>query len=297
VVVEVYLGTNEAMRPVRIDEISMAEERGNTASVSAADEDDRAGRMRLQIECEIGRKRSACWGAFGARCVPKSSGYKPSVRALLKFGHGCMFEAMPDLRLPAAVEAFDSILKPRFARRRKDRSHPKQQASSNDLTNGVRVLMRALKNERIVELCVRGKTGLSLSTCEQLDDVGRTDRKTWPAGDNTPMHRNAGEDGKLSSSSQNQAFNGIERIELATSGCNLGKVPADRRRWSTGASSCIKNTPALEDATDGTPRKDWSNPLLEHRCADRIRSRVSQIADSKLAAQPQNLVFSRRSFG
>lgn len=84
------------MRPVRIDEKSMTEERSNAAIVSASDEDDRAGRMPLEIECEVGRKRAACWRAFGAYSVPKSSGREPSIRTLLKIGQASVFEAMPD---------------------------------------------------------------------------------------------------------------------------------------------------------------------------------------------------------
>src|SRR5436190_1342821 len=113
------------MKPMRIDEKSMTEERSNAAIVSASDEDDRAGRM------------------------PKSSGCEPSIGALLKIGQASVFEAMPDLGLPAAVEAFDSVLKPRLAWRRKNGSDPQQQASSYDLTDGVGILMRPLKNQRV----------------------------------------------------------------------------------------------------------------------------------------------------
>src|SRR4051812_33584901 len=118
------------MRPVRIDGKSMTEERSSAAIVSASDEDDHAGRMLLQIERLVGRQQAACWRAFGAGGVTKSSGGEPSVRALLKLGERGVFEAMPDLGLPAAVETFDGVLKARLAWRRKNGSDPEQQASS-----------------------------------------------------------------------------------------------------------------------------------------------------------------------
>jgi hypothetical protein len=154
---------------MRIDEKSMTEERSNAAIVSASDEDDRAGRMPLQIEREVGRKRVTCWRAFGACSVPKGSGCEPSVGVLLKVGQGSVSEAMPDLGLPAAVEAFDGVLKARLAWRRKHGSDPEQQASSYDLTDGVGILMRPLKNQRVVT-----------QEAPTLANDWRATRQRWP---------------------------------------------------------------------------------------------------------------------
>jgi len=280
------------MRPMRIDEKSMTKERSNAAVVSSSDEDDRAGRMSLQIEREVGRKRVTCWRAFGACSMPKSSGCEPSIGALLKIGQASVFEAMPDLGLPAAVEAFDSVLKTRFAWRSKHGSDAEQQASSYDLTDGVGVLMRPLKNERVVELCVRRKPRLLPTTGEQRDNAGCVHRGPRPAGDKTSVNGDAGEDTQLRSPSENQTFNGVEGIEFATARCNLGKVPADRRRRSTDAPSCIENPSPLEDATDRASRGNRSHPLLDHRQPDRIRAELAQIALGQFTAQPQNLFFS-----
>ena len=155
--------------------------------------------------------------------------------------------------------------------------------------------MRSLKDQCVIKLRVRRKTKGLPSLGKQLDDVGCTDREARPAGDKSAMDGDAGENGKLGSSSQNQTFNGIERVEFASSGGNLREVPADWRRWSPGTPSRIQNTPALQDATDGSPRRDWSTPPSDHYRADRIRSGVSEITVGKVATQPQNLVFSGRA--
>jgi hypothetical protein len=202
---------------------------------------------------------------------------------------------MPDLRLPAAIEAFNGVLKAGLAWRCKDRGNAKQQARSDDLTDRIRVLMWTLKDQCVVELRVRGNTKFLPSLGEQLDDIGCIDRQTWPAGDETSMDGDAGENGKLSSASQNQAFDGIKRVELSACGCNLRKVPTDGRRWSADAPSFIQNTPALKNATDGASRRNRNNPLLEHYRADRICSGISEITSSQLTAQAQNLVFSGRA--
>src|SRR5436305_10154239 len=116
--IEVNLGTNKTMRPVRIDEKAAAEERGGTAVVGTANEDQRARGMGLQIELAM-RKRRAWWSSLGAWCVTKSGSSEPSVRALLQVFERGMLEASPDLGLPATIEALNCILKTRFARRSK----------------------------------------------------------------------------------------------------------------------------------------------------------------------------------
>jgi hypothetical protein len=271
----------------------MAEERSESVLVGATDEDDRARGMGVQVEIEVQRKRRACGGALRACCVTKSGSREPSVRALLQVWERCMLEALPDLRLPATVKAFDGILKARLTWRSKDGRNPEQQACAHDSTNGVGVLMRPLENHRVVELCVGGKTKLSPSTGEQLHNVSSSDRLTWPARGETSQNRDAGEHCELDSPSQNQAFNGIERIELATSRSDLRQVPTDRRRRSADAAPCVENASASEDPADGPPRGDGSDLLLDHRRADGICSGVSEIALGQLATQPQNILFSR----
>ena len=283
------------MRPERIDEKTMAEERSESVLVGATDEDDRARGMGVQIEIEVQRKRRACGGAFGACCVTKSGSREPSVRALLEVWERCMLEASPHLRLPATVKAFDGILKARLAWRSKDGRNTEQQACAHNSTDGVGVLMRPLENHRVVELCVGGKTKLSPSTGEQLDNVSGSDRLTWPAGGEASLNRDAGEHCELGSPSQNQAFNGIERIELAASRSDLRQVPTDRRRRSADAAPSIENASALEDPADGPSRGDWSDLLLDHRRANSICSGVSEIALGQLATQPQNILFGRHA--
>ena len=271
----------------------MAEERSESVLVGTTDEDEHAGGMGSQIEHEVQRKRWACRGALGACSVTKSGGREPSVRVLLQVCQRCVLEASPDLGLPATVEAFDGILKARLAWRSKDGRDTEQQACAHDPTNDVRVLMRPLENRGVVELSVGRKTKLLPSTGEQLDNVGGRDRLTWPARGDTSLNRDAVEHCQLSSPSQNQAFNGIERIELAASGGDRRQVPTDGRRRSADAAPTVQNASALEDAADGPPRGDWSDLLLEQRRADGICSAISKIALGQLATQSQNILFSR----
>jgi hypothetical protein len=56
-IVEVYLGTNEAMRPVGSDEEPMTEKRGKAMVVGATKEDDHSGRTCLEIKLSEQGKR------------------------------------------------------------------------------------------------------------------------------------------------------------------------------------------------------------------------------------------------
>src|SRR5258708_10594888 len=290
--IEVNLGTNETMRPVRIDEEAAAEERGSTGVVGTTNEDQCPGRMGLLLEQ---RKRRACWGSLGACRVTKGDGGEPSVRALLQVYERGMLEASPDLRLPATVETFDGILKARLAWRSKHRRDAEQQACAHDLTDDVTVLMRPLENRCIVELSIGGKTELSPSTGEQLGYGGGRHRLPWPAGGQSPLNRDAGEHCQLDSASQNQAFNGVERIEFASSRRHLRQVPTDRGRRSADAPPPVQNASALEDPADRSPRRDRRDRLLDHPTVDGICSTVAKIALGQLAAQPQNVLFGRRA--
>jgi hypothetical protein len=180
-IVEVYLGTNEAMGPVRSDEEQMTEKRGKAMVVGATKEDDHSGRTCLQIKLSEQGKRKARGAALGTRCVANSIRSEPSIRALLKVVEGRMLEASPDLGLPATVETLDGILKARLTGRSEDRGNAKQQTDAHDTTDDVAVLMWPLENRCIVELCVARKTERPPSSGEQLDNVGSRDRLTWPA--------------------------------------------------------------------------------------------------------------------
>lgn len=278
---------------MRIDEKAAAQERGSTAVVGTTNEDQCARRMGLQIELAMQRKRRAWWSSLGAWCVTKSGSGEPSVRAMLQVFERGMLEASPDLRLPATIEAFNCILKARLARRSKHRRDAEQKACAHDLTDDVAVLMRPLENRGIVELSVGGKTELSPSTGEQLDYGGGSHRTTWPAGGQSSLNRDAGEHCQFDSAPQNQAFNGVERIELASSRRNLRQVPTDRRRRSANTPPPVQNASSLEYPPDSSPRRDHRDRLLDHPSADSICSRVAQIALGQLVAQPQNVLFGR----
>jgi hypothetical protein len=75
-----------------------------------------------------------------------------------------MLEASPDLRLPATIEALDSVLKARLAWRSEHGRDAEQQARTHDLTDDIAVLMRSLKDRRIVEL-LRRREDQTRATC------------------------------------------------------------------------------------------------------------------------------------
>src|ERR1700719_1148726 len=288
---EVDIGTNEAIRPGWINEKMTSEQINESLIIGSTDEDEHAGRMSFQIEREVHRERPASWGAPGAGRVTQSGSCEPSAGGQFQVLQRGMLEALPDLCLPATVEAFDSILKARLAWRSKDGNDPEQQAGADDLTDGVGVVARSQKDQGVVELCVVGKTKLTPSIDEQFDHDGGSDGLACIAGGNTSMNRDAGEYSELGSASDTQAFNGVEGVELAASRGELRQVPTDRRRRSADALPAVQNASTLEDATDGSPRWDRSDLLGNHLRTNSIRTGVSEIAFGQLAAHPQNVIF------
>ena len=285
---EVDLGANEALRPRGIDEKPKAEKGKESLVVGATNEDEHADGMSLQIEDEVQWKRATSWGALGASCGTKSGSCEPSPRGQLQVFQRGMLEASPDLGLPAAVEALNGILKARFAWRSKDGRDAEQQAQADDLPHGAGVLTGPLENQRIVELGVVGKTELAPSSDEQFNDDGGSDELAWPTGGNTSVNRDAGEHSKLGSPSYSQAFNGVERIELAAARSDLRQVPTYRWRRSTDAPPPVQNTLAHEDAADRSPRGNQTALLGDHRGPDDIRAGVSKITLGQLTTQLQD---------
>src|SRR6266545_4715636 len=260
------------MRPGWIDEKMTPEQINESLIIGSTDEDEHAGGMSLQIEHEVSRKRPASGGALGAGRVTQSGSCEPSGRGQFQGLQRGMLEALPDLRLPATVEAFDSILKARLTWRSKDGRDPEKQASADDLTDGVGVLTRSLENQRVVELCVVGKTKLTPSIDEQFDHDGGGDGLARIAGGNASVNRDASEHSELGSPSDTQSFNGVEGVELATLRGELRQVPTDWWRRSADPLSAVQNASTLEDAADGPPRWDRSDLLGDHRRTNGIRA-------------------------
>lgn len=286
--IEIDLGANESLSPVRSDGKGVAEDRGHAAIVGAADEDERASRTRLESKLEVGRERDARWRTIDACSRSKMDRSYPSLGAQFKNSQRFVIEASPDLCLPTAVETFDGILEARLTWRREHWCDAEQQTGSHDLTDDIGELVRTLEDGRVVELRIARKTKLFPSTQQRLDDTRGGDRQGRPAGGQASMQRHAIEDLDLDSASQDQAADGVEGIEFGAPGSNFRKVPTDRRRGLAYAAAPVQNAQSLQDATDRPCGGNLLNSLFDERRADRVRSDVSQIAHSQLATHPQH---------
>src|SRR5438034_1598731 len=150
--------------------------------------------------------------------------------------------------------------------------------------------MRPLEDHRVVKLCVARKAKFSPSADEQLADIGGTDGRTRRTRCETAVDRDTGEDCELDSASKNKTFNGVERVEFAACGSDRRKVPTDRRGRTADPTSPIQKASALQNPADGPSRGNGVDVLRDHRPADRVRSRVSEIAFGQLPTQPQHVL-------
>jgi hypothetical protein len=114
VVRKINLDPYETVRPERINQVRPQEDLDGTAVVGAAQEDNRSLERQLEIKFPALRERAAWRGRVETRCRSVPCGLHKAIRLLRKGGKIFVFEADPDLRLPAAIVVFNGGLKSGF---------------------------------------------------------------------------------------------------------------------------------------------------------------------------------------
>ncbi len=129
--VQIDLCTDEPMCPVPVHGECLAENFGLPLTAGASEKNDLASQWGLQIQLPVGRKRCPAGSGVptGGTAIPGRCDV--ALRAPLQVVQTGMMEPLPDLRLPASVEAFDGGLKARFVGDGKHRGDFQVQAQSD----------------------------------------------------------------------------------------------------------------------------------------------------------------------
>jgi hypothetical protein len=115
---------------------------------------------------------------------------------------------------------------------------------------------------------------------------------TGPRRHQPAAQRDAVEYLDLGPTLDDQALDDIEAVEFASPACDLGEVPAWRRRGPSDAMAMVQRAPTSEDAVDGPLRGEWLDPSGSEPLPDRLGAGVAQVAlGPQLAAYLEDQVF------
>ena len=298
ILIENDLGPDESMSPQGIDLEGMSQDVGLTVGVCPSEEDHGSCEGGLQVEFPVAGEGTtdgcvchSCGSAF-------SQGGDIVARALLQLPERLIFVTLPDFGLPKTIEAFDGGLESSFVGWCEDGCDSQAQAQSNDSTDSIGMLPWSGESIVVVELGIVGQSELPPVLHQTADHIGGGDGRTWPNAGNSRQNRDGGEDAQVCSSSNRQAFDGVEGIDLGRLGSDCRKIPSLRRRWPADSSSPIEDTVPFEDPANRSHGRTGCDIGGLQFAVDGHRSDFSEDTLLQLASQRQHSSFdSPRSAG
>ncbi len=251
VIGQIDFSSDETTSPKRIKEIGSALYFDLTKVVGTAQIDDSSFERKLVIGFPVLGEWTACGARLDAWRRALSCCESKAIGASLNGIVVLMHEALPDVLLPAAVEAFDDGLESVLMRWREDGDDLELQTEADDTTKGVRKLTCTAKNSVVVELGIlREPMSAPMGNQRFGGDLGGP-RRSNPTGTQACVKTDGGQDVDVSAATQSQVFNEVEAIDVGPPVSDAREVPAFRRRGSTNSSPSIENTAPHEDSTNG----------------------------------------------
>ena len=251
VIREIDFSSDETMSPKRIKEIGSPLNLDLTTVVRTTQIDDSACEGTLVIGFPVLGEWSSCrasinaWRRALSCCEGKAIG--ASLNGIVVGVH----EALPDLLLPAAVEALDDGLESGLMGWREDGDNLELQTQADDTAKGVRKLTCSTKNSVVVELGIlREAMSAPMGNQRLGGDLGGPGGSD-PTGTQSCMETDGGHDVDVSATTQVQVFNEVEAIDIGPLGSDARDVPAFSRRGPTNSSSSIESATAQEDSANG----------------------------------------------
>jgi hypothetical protein len=244
---EVEFTTDEAIRPVRVDLEPIGQDGGTAVFVGTADEDGR----RLRGDGE------ALWGpveAQGSSVLAvlglEVMGLDEAVGAAPQLVRRGMVEALPDFGLPEVVERLDLVLEAVLAGWGEDGSNAQAQAEEGDGAEAIGVVVRAVKAQVVVELCVGGQA--MLAPVKQQGGAGELggDGGSQEAAAKAAVQGDCVEDLDFTAPLDDESFDDIKGVQFGVALSDLGEVPTRGRGWAAEAPGGPDQGVTLEDVGD-----------------------------------------------
>jgi hypothetical protein len=259
VIGQIDFSSDETMSPKRIKEIFSSLDLDLTTMIRATQIDDSALEWKLVIGFPVLRKRASrgssvnTWRGSLPCCESKAIG--TSLDGIVVVMH----ESLPDLLLPAAVEALDDGLESGLVGWREDRDDAELQAEPDDAPKGVRKLTCSAKDGVVVELGIFRESVSTPMSNERFGGGLGGPRGSDPTGTQACLHADAGQDVDVDAATQTKVFDEVKAIDVRQPGSDAWDVPAFGRGRPTNSSSSIESAAPQQDSADSP--EGWN--LLE----------------------------------
>ena len=282
VIGQIDFSSDETMSPKRIKEIFSSLDLDLTTMIRATQIDDSALEWKLVIGFPVLRKWASrgssvnTWRGSLPCCENKAIG--TSLDGIVVVMH----ESLPDLLLPAAVEALDDGLESCLMRWREDGDDLELQTEADDTTKGVRKLTCSAKNSVVVELSILWEPVCAPMGNQRFGgDLGGP-RGSDPTGTQACMETDGGHDVHVGAATQAQVFDEVEAIDIGPLCSDAWQIPAFRRRGSTNSSPPVESATAQEDSPHGA---DGGNLLESALFEDQLDHDGTVITEVALVAK------------
>lgn len=239
---DVEFGSDESVCPVGVDEVAMSEDFGMSRAVGSAEEDDGPLRWSLQVERPVFWKRQARRSGVDSWGMAFVTGLDVSAGALNEVSEPKVLEAVPDLGLPASIEAFDGRLKASFLGWSEDRNDVETEADANHSADRIGMLSGSGEPVVIVELGISRKAEHLPMFDQRSDDGLGGDAALGPGPGESAMQGNACQNAEVRPSLNRESFDRIKSIEFAVSLRHAGQIPALRRCRPASSHASIEET-------------------------------------------------------
>jgi hypothetical protein len=297
VIGEIDFSSDETMSPKRIKEIISSLNFDVTALVGATQIDDSALERKLVIGLPVLGEWPSCRSRVDAWRRAEACRGSKAVGTSLDGIMVVMQESLPDLLLPAAVEALDDGLEAGLMGWGEDRGDAQLQAEADDTTKGITKLTCSAKDGVVVKLSIF-RESMSTPMGNQrlgggLGGPGGSD----PTGTQACLQTDAGQDIDAGATTQTKVFDEVEAIDVGLSGSDAWQVPAFGRGRPAHSSPSIESTAPQEDSSDGTDGGNLLESTSLEGQPDRdgaVLTQVALVAELLANSEDQILDASRR---
>jgi len=289
---QIDFSADETMRPKGINEITTSLDLDLTKMVGATQIDDGALERKLVIGFPV-LGEGTSWGS-GVNpwrgslpcCESKAIGTSLDSSVVV------MHESLPDLLLPAAIEALDDRLEAGFMGWGENRGHAELHAQADDTPKGVRKLPCSAKDGVVVELGIFGESVSAPVSNQGLGGGLGGPEGSDPTGTKACLHADAGQDVDVDATEQTKVFDEVKAIDVRQTGSDAREVPAFGRGRPPHSSSSIESAAPQEDSSDGADGWNLLETTFFEGKLDRDGAILAQVAlIPELFADSQDQIF------
>jgi hypothetical protein len=297
VICQIDFSSDETMRPKRIKGIISSLDLDVTTRIRSAQIDDSALERKLVIGLPVLGEWPSCgsrvntWRGSLPCCESKAIG--TSLDGIVVVMH----ESLPDLLLPAAVEALDDGLEAGLMGWGEDRGDAELQAEADDTTKGITKLTCSAKDGVVVKLSIFRESVSTPMGNQRLGGGLGGPGGSDPTGTQACLQTDAGQDVDAGATTQTKVFDEVKAIDVRQPGSDAWEIPAFGRSRPTNSSSSIESAAPQKDSADGADGWNLLETALFEDKLDHngtVVTEVALVAELLTNSQDQILDASRR---